>query len=557
SPLKDENEEIIGAIGVATDVTERKRAEEAVRESEEKYRILFEHSRDSIFISKDGAVVDANQATLEMFGYTREEATGFQTQDVYFNQDDASKVRRLLDERGFVREAEVKLKRKDGTVIDCILSVTRRRADDGAHIGDYGIIHDITERKRAEERLRENERRLQALVSELPVPVSLTRLSDGLFINANEHLGELFGVPRDDLINRKASDFYSDPADRQALIDELNCKGFIRNHEIRGRKADGTPFWVTVSVQPFQFEGEDLLLTAFYDTTERKRAEELFRTVAQSSPVGMFVIQNGKFSFVNNQFAKDTGFKAGELVGRDCMSVVHMDDRQHVNNCVVGMLKGEVSTPYEFRGLDKDGSAYWLMGTVAPIEYEGKPAIVGTYMDVTERKRAEEAVRNSEEQARRLAHENAMMAEVGRIIGSSLNLDDVYEGFAEQVREIIPFDRISIGLVNEANGTFIDSYAMGLPVPNRGFGVVSPLAKSVTSELVRTRQGFIIDIESEDELAERFPLLVPGFRAGLRTTLSVPLISKDEVMGALHFQSIMPDAYTERELALAGRVAYY
>ncbi len=407
---------------------------EAVRESEEKYRILFERSRDAIFISRDRVVIDANQAALDMFGYTRGEAIGFNTRDAYDNPDDATRVRRELDEKGFVRNAEVRFRRKDGSKLDCLLTITRRRSEDGEHTSDYGIVHDIT---------------------------------------------------------------------------------------------------------------------------ERKRAEELFRTLAQSSPVGMFVIQDGKFSFVNNQFAAETGFQPHELIGRDSLSLVHPDDREQVRDYSARMLEGKLSNPYEFRGLDKNGGEFWLISTVAPVEYEGKPAVVGTYMDVTERKRAEEAIRQSEEEARRLAHENAMMAEIGRIIGSSLDLDEVYEGFAEQVRQIVPFDRISVGIVSEDGGTFTDSYSMGLHIPNRGFGVVSALYKSVTAELVRTRKGMIVLMNDEDELSEKFPLMVAGFRAGLRTSMSVPLISKDEVIGALHLQSITPNAYTERELALAGRVGYY
>ncbi|MCI0438080.1 MAG: PAS domain S-box protein, partial [Chloroflexi bacterium] len=338
---------------------------EAVRESEEKYRILFERSRDAIFISRDRIVIDANQAALDMFGYNKGEAIGFNTRDAYADPDDATRVRRELDEKGFVHNAEVRFRRKDGSEIECLVTITRRRSEDGEHSSDYGIVHDITERKRAEQRLRDNERRLQALVSALPVPVSLTRLSDGSFINVNDHLCELFGLSREELFNRKASEFYHDPADRRALVEELRGKGFVRNYEVRARKADGTPFWVTVSAQPFEFEGESLLMTAFYDTTERKRAEELFRTLAQSSPVGMFVIQDAKFSFVNNQFASETGFQPHELVGRDSLSLVHPDDRAHVRESSIKMLEGKLSNPFEFRGLDKNGGEFWLISTVA------------------------------------------------------------------------------------------------------------------------------------------------------------------------------------------------
>jgi PAS domain S-box-containing protein len=534
---------------------ENARLTEAVRESERKYRSLFEQSRDAIFIStQDGKVVDVNQACLELFGYTRSEALDLDVRDVYVDPAQAEVFQRELHEKGSIKDFEVRLRRKDGTEMVCLVTASHRVMSDGTHLGE-GIIRDITERKRAEQALRDSEERARRLVKAMPIPMLLTRLSDGKVLYANEHIGRLFGYPPDTLIGRGAPDFYYDVADRAALLEDLKRQGHLRNREVSARKADGSQFWVNVSVEPTVFDGEDALLTAFYDVTERRRAEELFRTLAQNSPIGMFIVQeDGKFGFVNNQLQADSGHTAEELLGSEALAHVHPDDRELVRRNSESMANGDCCAPFEYRVITKSGETAWIIGSFAPIEYEGRPAVVGSYMDITERKRAEEALRQSEEQTRRLASEHSVMAEIGRIISSSLDIDDVYERFAEQVRRLIPFDRISIGLVDLDEDIFTDAYHTGIEVPGRGYGAINKLAGSMTGQIVRTRAGMILDLAGEEEFFKEYPRAMPDYQAGLRTSMSVPLISNDEVIGVLHLHSVERNAYTERDMAVAERV---
>ena len=144
---------------------ERMRAEEALRESEERYRTLFEDSRDAIFISSlNGEVIDANQAALDLFGFTKEEAIGSDVGERYSDLADRDRFRQVIGEMGSVRDFEVKLLKKDSTDIDCLLTATRRRPRDGTDpAGVQGIVRDISERKRAEETLLQQTRELAVL----------------------------------------------------------------------------------------------------------------------------------------------------------------------------------------------------------------------------------------------------------------------------------------------------------------------------------------------------------------------------------------------------------
>ncbi len=125
-------------------------------ESEERYRALFEDSRDAIFVSSaDGKVVDGNQAALDIFGFTREEAIGSDIGDMYVDPADRGRFREEVSQKGSVRDFEVKLRKRDGTEMYCLLTATRRRAEDGSNLGVQGTVRDITERKQAEEALRD------------------------------------------------------------------------------------------------------------------------------------------------------------------------------------------------------------------------------------------------------------------------------------------------------------------------------------------------------------------------------------------------------------------
>jgi len=134
--------------------------------------------------------------------------------------------------------------------------------------------------------------------------------------------------------------------------------------------------------------------------TEHKQVEELFKSLTSSSPIGIYVVQDGKFQFVNAQFQKYAGYSEDELLGMDSLNFVFPDDRNRVRENAVKMLKGERSIPYEYQFVNKEGEVRWIMETVVPIQYLGRRAALGNFMDITERKQAEEALRESEEKYR-------------------------------------------------------------------------------------------------------------------------------------------------------------
>jgi len=169
--------------------------------------------------------------------------------------------------------------------------------------------------------------------------------------------------------------------------------------------------------------------------------------------------------------------------------------------------------------------------------------------------RVEQALPKREEEANRPAQENAIMAEIGRIISSTLNIEEVYESFAKEAQKLIPFDRISINLINLEDGTVIVAYVSGLDIPARRLGDIYLLKDSATERIRGNPLSLLIQPETREELESKFPKFMPHFQAGLRSMMAIPLISRDTVIGILHLQSAKTKAYTDKDLRLAERIA--
>ncbi len=147
------------------------------------------------------------------------------------------------------------------------------------------------------------------------------------------------------------------------------------------------------------------------DITQRKRAEDLFRTLADNSPVSIYIVQDGRFRFLNRHFLMETMSTEEELIGEKPLRRMAPRERSRVLLHARAMLDGQRTDPYEFRYVGRKGQTRWVMERVARIQYEGRPAVLGIFMDITERKRNEEALRRSESQLRLLSQRTLQIQE--------------------------------------------------------------------------------------------------------------------------------------------------
>lgn len=162
--------------------------------------------------------------------------------------------------------------------------------------------------------------------------------------------------------------------------------GIDREKRSTESKATGQPVTQPRQLEPYQ-----------------KWPEDLFKTIFNNSPIGIYIVADGKFQFVNPRFQEVTGYAENELLGTNPLKLVHPDDRAVVRQKAVKMLKGESSTEYEYRVNSKYGETKWISETVTSIQYQGGHATLGHFIDSTKRKRTEEALRESEKRFRDLA----------------------------------------------------------------------------------------------------------------------------------------------------------
>ena len=254
---------------------------EALRESEKKYRLLFEESRDAIYINtREGKIVSVNRATLNLFGYTKAELIGMDIRKLYVHPEDRGKFQQEIERKESVRDYEMKLRKKNGTEMDCRVTSTVRRASDGRVLGYQGIIRDITEQVKAERALRESEQRFHQLAENIREVFWLTSLDGSQVYFISPTYEEIWGRTCESLIAQPESWLDAvHPAHRENAIAnfEKQKRGEFVENEYRIVRPDGSIRWIQSHVFPVRNEegGIYRLAGSAQDITKRKQAEEL------------------------------------------------------------------------------------------------------------------------------------------------------------------------------------------------------------------------------------------------------------------------------------------
>ena len=277
--IRSESHEVTRVAGVAEDVTERKQTEDALRESEEKFRSLAEQSPNMIFIDKKGKVVYANKKYEEVMGYKREELCSpdfdFRTLVTPESLDliNDSFTRHLKGEE--VQPYDYTIISKDGMRIEVINASKLIQYEGQTAI--LGIVTDITERKRAEQALRESEERLKILFESAPDTIYLID-SEGRFMDANRAAFKLIGFARDEVIGKSLAELDLLSVGQLSKAKE-NLKKVVAGklsgpNEYTLKRKDGTQISVEVRTFPVKIGGKMLTLGIARDITKHKQTEK-------------------------------------------------------------------------------------------------------------------------------------------------------------------------------------------------------------------------------------------------------------------------------------------
>jgi two-component system NtrC family sensor kinase len=245
-------------------------------------------------------------------------------------------------------------------------------------------------------------------------PVGACIIQDGNFCYINSFFSRATGYTADELIGKDSLEIVV-PEDREMVRGNTTkmLKGeLLSPYQFRVTCKDGSIIWVMAVVKSVQYHGRRATLGNYMEITERKQiedavrqSEENYRFLSEQAPVGVCIMQDGKFCYVNSKFPIAIGYTVDELVGKDSLEIVVPEDREMVMENTIRMLKGELLSPYQFRVTCKDGSIIWVMATVKPIQYHGKRATLGNYMEITGRKQIEEKLKESEQKYRTILEE--------------------------------------------------------------------------------------------------------------------------------------------------------
>jgi two-component system, cell cycle sensor histidine kinase and response regulator CckA len=407
--MKDEDktkEQLIGELMELREenakVSARKELARARREWEDIFQAI---GHPTVILDPKHEVLGANLAALRATGLSKEEIMGKKCHEIFHGNErppEGCPMEKMLTSCNF-ETLEMEMEALGGVFL---VSCTPLLDDKGQLQKIIHIATDITVRKRAEEDMLKEKNFSEALIDSLP---GIFYLFDdqGRFKRWNINFEEVSGYSRQEIAGMGPLDFFTDE-DRTLVKKAIQTVFELGRSDVAAdfltKDKERIPYFLTGN----RVRCADIpcLVGMGIDISQRKQAEEAFRSLVSNAPIGIFILQDGKFKLANPGFEDITGYSEKELLGKDPLMAIAPESREMVRAHVVSMLKQKNYVPIEFQITTKSGQLKWIIETVMSTNYNGKRAVLGYFMDVTERKHLEG----------QLIHAQKMEA-VGRLAG--------------------------------------------------------------------------------------------------------------------------------------------
>jgi PAS domain S-box-containing protein/putative nucleotidyltransferase with HDIG domain len=410
TPRFDENKNVIGILGIGEDITERKSIEDALRESEERFRRVVETMGVGLSaIDANGVLTYVNEYLAKMLGYSINEMIGRSTLDFYEKKSRKIQEEIFKKRRAGMRDPtsyEVIWRKKDGQKVHSILSPTPMFDADGHYTGSFAIHTDITVRKRMEQELRESEEKYRELINGMNDTAWVIDF-DGNFIDVNDAAVEVLGYSREELLAMGPHDIDSS-LDAKTITDLI--KGMATDKmqvfETSHTTKDGKPIPVEIKSSLITYQGKQAILSIARDITKRKQAEEALREneeklkniVENSTNIFYSHTPDHILTYHSPQVKDMLGYEPDEAM----MKWTELASDNPINEEGLKLTERAIKTgkpqpPYELELNHKNGKKVWVEVREAPVVVNGKTIlIVGALTDITERKKAEEDLHKNE-----------------------------------------------------------------------------------------------------------------------------------------------------------------
>ncbi len=384
-------------------VDQRKKAEEALRRSEERFHRSFSVSPVAMSLSeaKSGRILDVNERFARVLGYEREELIGRNAveMDLWVDPEDRRRVAADMKASRPIRERETRLRTKTGEVRHIVGSIEPLEVGDEQVM--LSVFRDVTDRKRAEERLRISEERYRLLFEKNPFPMWVFDKETLAFLAVNQAACRHYGYSRDEFLSMTIKDIRP-PEDVPALLHRISEEtggyqrsGIARRHQ----KKDGTLIPVEITSDPIVFDGRDARLVLANDVTARLRAEEellkseeRFRKLFESNTIGIVIAElNGRTVEANDAYLGMLGYTREELLAGAIRWDQITPPEHHAGDraAVEQLQRTGAATPWEKELFRKDGTRVPVLIGVAMLE-ASEESVIAYILDLSERKRAEQ-----------------------------------------------------------------------------------------------------------------------------------------------------------------------
>jgi PAS domain S-box-containing protein len=414
-----------GITVLGTDITERKHTEEELKRSEERYRYLFENNPYPMWIydRKTLAFLDVNEAAVTKYGYSRQEFLNMTIVDIRPAQDVEQLMNNLAQPRQpLARSNGWRHRLKDGTIIH--VEITSHTIEIDGHESALVIAQDITERKQAEEALRESEQKFSIIYYKAPFAAALSRLPDGVIVDVNEAFERVFGYTKQEVIGKTSLELGINPDSegRTRITAELQAQGSVRDMELMLLTKSGIERVFLMNIDLVGISGQRYIFQTAQDITERKRAEAALqkahddlelkvqeRTAAllQANSLLQALMDTMPdqiyFKDLQCRFIRNSRSQASLLGLSDPTQAVGKTDFDffpHASKAYAEeqevMRSGKPLIDFEEWVVWPDGRESWVSTTKVPLRNsDGETiGIFGISRDITERKRAEQAIRD-------------------------------------------------------------------------------------------------------------------------------------------------------------------
>jgi two-component system cell cycle sensor histidine kinase/response regulator CckA len=422
------------ALGVVLALHSRAVLVRVLREEEGRFRQLLESFPDAALISSaDGVIVLGNVRAENMLGYKLEELLGQPILRLVPEADREGLSRRYdgYFSNPAAREAteriEITYRRRDGSAFPAEVSLNLIGTTSG--VVACSSLRDITERKQAEQALLASEEKFAKAFRSSPNIMAISTLEEGRFLEVNDSFVRMTGYQREEIIGRTVQELgvWVNPEDRIRMAHELRKGGRVSGREVLMRARSGKINVCLFSAESIEVRGVRCLLSALEDITERKQAEERFGKAFSASPepITISALSDGTYIDVNQAFLDTTGYTREEVIGRTALDLKYWPEPEARMRFLDRLAQGSV------RDLDvtfatKSGELRSGLLAAEIIEVGGRRCVLGITRDITERKRAEEAVRASEQRYRLLFERNLAGVCRATLDGRFLDCNDAY-----------------------------------------------------------------------------------------------------------------------------------